>query len=716
MKLTLRKILTVLPVALLAILFTGVMISCSNDSGSDNGLALLLGGNKQTSPNKEKPAEEVTEPVFNTRTEALDFIFGTDKLASTKITITRGQWNKLLEYYDINDSNEECVHAEYRFEKDGKAWTMKDVGFRIRGNTSRTRPQDEESEKYVQAHFKVDFEEWPVIVDGVETAPDRKLENCMKGVILKRFKDDFTYSREIFGYNYFRDCGVWTAPRAGYTRLLLDIVEEDGSIEKVDYGVYAMIENIDKQFLKERTSEEKGGDFNGNKGNLWKCTWKNGSGPNFKNDYEDYYFGVEEIKLDPSEPSSEYNYDLKTNKDKLSKAKTEIKGWINELNSLNDSDSSAIKAWYEEKMDVDLFLKTYAVNVILGMWDDYWINNNNYYFYFDKDGKAYFIPYDYDNILGTNGCSTDAAKKNPLEWGNLNDVNHPLIQKIMKVPEFVNKYKEYLIQFSNAESGFDYTKASEKIRTWQNMIKDYIGATAYTDGVCKLAWENTKSSFEDVVADWSDPYVPYKLLSGDDESNYFKVRQKCIKNSLKTSNVTFNFNGGECTEYPGDYVVVGVENVTNLENLIQVKKDGYRFCGWTKTLDGTDYVKTVSEDTELYASWVEENIIPYVYIPASKKYKIIFRPEHFGFNKETYDGSIKFVCDGTDWETNPLEMTKDEETGWHYVEVTNLGGWNGFKFYNDGNWYGYEVFNQKQLPELFAQHEPNYNFIIPELK
>ena len=111
MKLTLRKILTVLPVALLAILFTGVMISCSNDSGSDKSLALLLGGNKQTSPNKEKPAEEVTEPVFNTRTEALDFIFGTDKLASTKITITRGQWNKLLEYYDINPSNEECVHA-----------------------------------------------------------------------------------------------------------------------------------------------------------------------------------------------------------------------------------------------------------------------------------------------------------------------------------------------------------------------------------------------------------------------------------------------------------------------------------------------------------------------------------------------------------------------------------------------------------------------------
>lgn len=90
MKLTLRKILTVLPVAVLAILFTGAMISCSNDSGSDNGLALLLGGNKQTSPNKEKPAEEVTEPVFNTRTEALDFIFGTDKLQLQKLQLPVG--------------------------------------------------------------------------------------------------------------------------------------------------------------------------------------------------------------------------------------------------------------------------------------------------------------------------------------------------------------------------------------------------------------------------------------------------------------------------------------------------------------------------------------------------------------------------------------------------------------------------------------------------
>lgn len=716
MNFSLKKILSGISLAAFAFAFGSLAISCSGDAGNNNGMALLLGGNKQTAPKEEKPVEEVTEPVFSSRTEALDFIYGTDKLATTKITITREQWNTLLEYYDLNGKNEECVHAEYRFEKDGKAWTMNDVGFRIRGNTSRTRPQDAATEKYVQAHFKVDFEEWPVMVDGEATEPDRKLENCMKGVILKRFKDDFTYSREIFGYNYFRECGVWTSPRAGYTRLLLDIVEDDGSIEKVDYGVYAMIENIDKQFLKERSAEEKGGDFNGNKGNLWKCTWQSGNGPSFKTDYNDDDFGVEEINLDPSEPSYWYSYDLKTNKDKLSKAKTEITKWIDELNALNDNDAAAIKTWYEGKMDVDLFLKTYAVNVILGMWDDYWINSNNYYFYFDKDGKAYFIPYDYDNILGTNGCGVDAANQNPLEWGSLTNQKRPLIQKLMKVPEFVEKYRKFLLEFSDKNSKFDSSKAIPKITSWQNMVKNYIGATVYTNGVCKLKWENTSGFFADVPASWGDPYIEYKLLSGDENTNYFKVRQKCIKENCKTVNVTFNFNGGQCAAYSGDLVEMNVVNGSSIANVISVIKDGYRLVGWTETLNGSDYVIVASKDVVVYASWVEENIIPYAYNPATHKYRIIFRPEHFGFDKATYSGDIKLACSGTGWDSTTLALVKDEETKWYYVEVPDLGGWYGFKFYDDGTWYGYEEFNQKQLPELFAEHSDKKNFIIPELK
>lgn len=476
--------------------------------------------------------EEITGSniVFDSRVKGLDTIFGTDKLGETKITIKRSEWNTLLSNYDKNPKNETCVHADYAFVKGDYDWSIKDVGIRIRGNTSRRRPQLADG-SYQQAHFKVDFEEFPIIVDGEEQERDEKMGGVMKGVILKRCKDDGTYIREVFCYNYFRECGVWTSPRAGYTRLLLDIEEEDGSVEKVDFGVYEMIENTDKQFLKARTAEEKGGDFNGNKGNLWKCTWKSGNGPKFTTDYDDSDFGVEDVPLEG--PASEFSYDLKTNKDKLSKAKKEIQDFISELNALNDSDPKSIKAWYDSKMDMKLFLKTYAINVILGMWDDYWVNQNNYYFYFDKDGKAYFIPYDYDNTLGTNGCDVDAAYQNPLEWGSLNDGSKPLIQKAMKVPEYVELYKKYLLQYSGKSSGFDYSNASKKINKWQSMISNYIAADKYT-GECKLAWEDTTYKFEDKPANWGTPYYPYKLLS-DGEDNYFRIRQQEIKEAINPS-------------------------------------------------------------------------------------------------------------------------------------------------------------------------------------
>lgn len=605
------------------------MLACSTDGGSGND------GNKD-------PVEG-TNPTYGTRNESLDFIFGTGKLGETKITIKRSEWNTLLSYYDINEKNEECVHADYTFEKGDKKWDIKDVGFRIRGNTSRCRPQYDET-TYQQAHFKIDFEEWPVIVDGVETEREEKMSGCMKGVILKRCKDDYTYTREVFAYNYFRDCGVWTSPRAGYTRLLFDIVEDDGTVEKVDFGVYEMIENIDKQFLKARTTEEAGGNFNGNKGNLWKCTWKSGYGPNFSTSYFDDDFGVENVPLEGA--ASEFSYDLKTNKDKLSKAKTEIKSFIDELNGLDDSDVDGMKSWFDSKMNPELFLKTYAINVLLGMWDDYWYNSNNFYFYFDKDGKAYFIPYDYDNILGTN-MNFDAALRDPLNWGSLDDGSKPLIQKMLKVPEYVNLYKKALLECSDSSSGFDFANATKTLTAYQNLIKDYIGADQYS--ACKLLWKDTSATFVDKEASWSSPRLGYKLLSGDEDTNYFKARQKTVQYYVVLT---------EDKKTPGNLSAV----------LPCVKNEGV-------------------------------------------KYTLIFRPEDFGLKNFTEDLYVRGAFNG--WVNySDYKLTYNSETK-SYSIVVEANEENTYKFYTetDNQWFGYKEFKYK-LPESYAQTTGDMNFII----
>ena len=501
-------------------------------------------------------------PSYDSRTKALDSIFNPDELGEMVLVIDRSEWNKHLEYCDIDIEHEESVIAKgFYFAKDSKQWFFKDVGFRIRGNTSRRKPQDSAG-NYIQSHFAIDFEEWLTDEDKAANL-EKKLAKSMRGVMLKRFKDDATYSREVYGYNLFRKNKIWVAPRASYTTLKIQIVDDldldkDGDIkefETVNYGVYGMIEEIKKRFLAERTEKQGGGNFVGNNGNLWKCTWK-GCKPNFVKN-EATSIGEESIEPVKDEKGNviqfkkeTFTYDYKGD-NTLAEGKTQLLAFMEELNNLptcNESSSASdiqkVKEFFTNKMDGDLFLRTYAINVILGMNDDYWVNNNNFYFYFDEDGKGYFIPYDYDNILGVSCVGDfDVGTKNPMEWGSLTDGQHPLIQKILNVLEYMQAYKTYLDLYSNEQSYFDDDKSIAQITKWQSMIQNYIYSP-------DLNYKDTTSSFEDKVADWcrDNCDVDYKIYTPS-SLNYFTVRQKAIKAYLNPSSdkLTLTINAGEGT-------------------------------------------------------------------------------------------------------------------------------------------------------------------------
>lgn len=514
------------------------LLSCTiNEDDEDVGTEVDL-------PNELHMFEQEKNPEYDSRTKALDVIFNPDELGKIILVFDRSEWNKHLDYCDLELHHEENVVAKgFYFAKDNKEWFFKDIGFRIRGNTSRIRPQDFIG-KYVPAHFALDFEEWLTKEDDADKK-EKKLAGAAKGLILKRFKDDPTYSREIYGYNMFRQNGIWIAPRAAYTRLIIQIQEADGSYETINYGVYAMIEEVKKQFLKERTTPESGGNLTSNKGNLWKLSWPsdfknidaNSIGEESSKKITDTNGNVTGIKV------QSFPYDFKSG-GLFEEAKTQLIDFINELNALpnckdgnnDEADIATIKDFYTNKMDGDLFLRTYAVNVILGMWDDYWMNSNNFYFYFDESGKAYFIPFDYDNILGVNGLNTDIAKHSPIAWGNLDDGNRPLIQKILQVPEYMQAYKVYLDEFSNEESYFDDDKSIERIKKWQEMIKPYIYGRKlnYTFEQKNKYFCKVYKEIADFPADWGSPYKKYTLYTPGD-MNYFTVRQNTIKQHLGKS-------------------------------------------------------------------------------------------------------------------------------------------------------------------------------------
>lgn len=423
-----------------------------------------------------------TRPIIS----PVNYIFDITALPELNIEITSAQWNNLLSYFDQNPDNEEYVQCNFTFNKDGKQTLTNNIGLRIRGNTSRRRPEGVKG----QTHNSInpDWHHASFALKFNKFVKGQKMEGIEK-VNLKWFKDDAMYVREVYCYDLFERFGVWTAPQSSYCRLNIKVI---GDTKTAYFGVYQMVEPVDEDYLKNRTDK-----LMNSKGFLWKAAW----GADFVNT-DKSRMGLENVTL-----TSTYTpvYDLKTNDTKLDSAKTQLVDFMTNLNNKTGVD---FKNWVSTTMDVPLFLKTYAVNVICGMWDDYWVNKNNFYFYFDTAGKFYFIPYDYDNTLGTSSILKDAGTQDVLNWGSS---ANPLVKKIISVPEYETLYKSYLNELVDRNNDYFYVdKSAARIYKWQTMIKNFISNDTGEDMV-----------IDDKPASWGNCSF-YRLLGPN--NNFFMIR------------------------------------------------------------------------------------------------------------------------------------------------------------------------------------------------
>ena len=436
---------------------------------------------------------EWPEPVK----EGYDYVWDNAAIPEVHIDVRLGEWNRLLALYDANAFTTQYVMATLSFVKDGETTVIDSVGLRLKGNTSRRRPEGRNGEIHVRnntdwhhAHFGVNLRKY--VDDDAHTIQDvRKLH-------LKWFKDDPAYVREMFCYELFRRAGVWTAVRDNYCRLWIHV---EGDSKEAYYGVYELMEPIDKRYLKDRKSR-----FGASNGYLWKCR---NSAAGLNNPNGDIWYD--------DDSDDRHAYTLETQTEEFDSARIQLVDFMNKLSNLNDND---FYTWIQEVTDIDLLLKTYAVNVAVGMWDDYWNNANNYYIYFNARGltgyKFFFIPYDYDNTLGTSlrcGVQDDSGRQNPLNWGN---DNNRLIARILKFNDFRAKYIAYLKELIDAKNALmDRASSQARIRSWQSMIEPYVDNDTGEDTV-----------IEDKPAPWGN-HSEYTLLKNGSD-NFFTVKAAAI--------------------------------------------------------------------------------------------------------------------------------------------------------------------------------------------
>ena len=429
--------------------------------------------------------------------EGYDYVWDDDVIPEIHITVSLAEWNRLLALYDANSYTTQYVMASAAFVKDGETTVIDSVGLRLKGNTSRRRPEGWYGQEHQRnnadwhhAHFGLNLRKY--VDDDAHTIQGvRKLH-------LKWFKDDPSYVRELFCYKMFRRADVWTAIRADYCRLWVQV---EGDNREAYYGVYEMLEPIDKRYIKDRKAN-----FGSTNGYLWKCR---NAAAGLNNPNGDIWYD--------DDTDDRHAYTLETQTADFDSARVQLIDFMNKINNLSDNQ---FYSWIKEATDVDLLLKTYAVNVAVGMWDDYWNNANNYYLYFNGTGlsgyKFFFIPYDYDNTLGTSlrcGVQDDSGRHDPLNWGN---DNNRLIARILKFNDFKAKYITYLKQMVDAEYALmDRGSAQARIRTWQQRIEQFVNNDTGED-----------NAIEDKPASWGN-HGEYNLLKNNSD-NFFSVKAASI--------------------------------------------------------------------------------------------------------------------------------------------------------------------------------------------
>ncbi|HBW85765.1 MAG TPA: hypothetical protein DEF82_03190 [Crocinitomicaceae bacterium] len=310
-----------------------------------------------------------------------------DEVASIYINLPSAQLDLLLG--DSLYSDHEFL-AQFTYQSTNFNLSLNQVGFRVRGNTSRNAGKKS---------FNIDFNEF---------VPGQKFIDVDNMNLIGNHNDP-SQQRAWLSGEILKDAEL-PVSRSSFIKLFINNEYK---------GLYLNNEAIDDEFLQSRF-------INDDSGNLYKCIW--GADLSYQGTNTLAYSSV---------------YELKTNK-----TLNDYSGLIHFLEVLYSSSISEFPCAIQEVFDVDLYLKTLVYEILIGHWDGYAANKNNYYLYQrPSDGKFVFIEYDMDNTFGIDWFSIDWSTRNINNW---QIGNRPLIQRLFSVPYFEDRFNFHMQEALNS--------------------------------------------------------------------------------------------------------------------------------------------------------------------------------------------------------------------------------------------------------------------------
>jgi len=354
--------------------------------------------------------------------------------------------------YENPDSNHEFP-ADFVFDKGVIKDTIANIGFRLRGNTSRYA--DKKS-------FKVSFNTFD---------PGRKFYGLEK-MNLNGEHNDPSIMRSKIGWDLLRNFDI-PATRSNHITLY---------INDNYYGLYINVEHIDEEFVDSR--------FGNQDGNLFKCLWP-ADLDYLGEDPEAYKFTVGDRRA----------YALKTNV-----IQDDYSDLAEFISVLNTTPLDQLVCELDKVFNVYDYLKFMAVDIFMGNWDGYIYNKNNFYLYHNTEtGKFEYIAYDLDNTLGIDWMGRDWGTRDIYDWAQHGGEARPLYNRLIAVQEFKDIYSYYFNELINGYTDINLIFPDVLLR------KDMIETWVQTDPFYPLDYGYTITDFHDSYFTSLSGHVTYGI-------------------------------------------------------------------------------------------------------------------------------------------------------------------------------------------------------------
>lgn len=342
-----------------------------------------------------------------------DNLFGSSQVHTIYINFSQtGYWDSLTNYY----TQDKYLKGDITI--DGT--TVTNVGVKFKGNSSYNNPSDKKS-------FKIDFNEF---VSG------QKYDELKKINLNNGFKDP-TFMREKLALDFCNEKGI-PAPRCTYTNVY---------INNQLWGLYTIVEEVNKTFLKQR--------FNDNDGNL------------FKGD------PTGDLKWLGSTPSLYYSkYELETNE-----TQNDWSDLVHFIDKINNTSSASFRDSLDAVFNTEEYIRAWAAMSLFMNLDSYMGSGHNYYVYHDStSGKFRWVVWDVNEAFGNFQMQMTVSQLESLSpfYVPSPQTNRPLNMKMVQD----NYYKGYLayVICEYIKNGFTPNDVYPKIDSLANLIRPHVYA------------------------------------------------------------------------------------------------------------------------------------------------------------------------------------------------------------------------------------------------